>query len=322
MSTGTRRVILLSEEGRLPNQPALEALAEEHGREVVYFDAAHVPDRDTLDRVEVFVPPLPHRFGDATRAVLRSTPSLSLVQLLSAGVDHVNGLIEEGVVLCNAAGVRDSGVAELALGLILMQQRDLGWHAHRTGEGAWERDHLSPGLNGRRLLLVGYGGIGQQFERVVSGFDAECTVVARTARAAVRGGRPVHGVNELPELVPDADVVVLMLPLTPDTAGLFNAEMLSLMKTGSLLVNVARGAIVDTDALAAETSSGRLRAALDVIDPEPLPHKHPLRQMPGVVVTPHVGGNTAYGRRLEGVLLESQLRRLFESRELANVVTA
>jgi phosphoglycerate dehydrogenase-like enzyme len=129
-------------------------------------------------------------------------------------------------------------------------------------------------------------------------------------------------VSELPELVPHADVVVLMLPLTPDTAGLFDAEMLSLMKTGSLLVNVARGAIVDTDALAAETSSGRLRAALDVIDPEPLPPEHPLRNMPGVVVTAHVGGNTAYGRRLEGVLLESQLRRLFESRELDNVVTA
>jgi phosphoglycerate dehydrogenase-like enzyme len=321
LQTDSRRVILLSEEGRLPNQPALEALSKRYNRDVLYFDAERVPEKIDLDRVEVFVPPLPHRFGPSTRAVLRSTPSLHVVQLLSAGVDHVHGLIREGVVLCTAAGVRDGGVAELALGLILMQQRDLSWHARRTGEGAWERDHLSPGLHGRRLLLVGYGGIGQRFERAIAGFDVECAVVARTARPAVHGGLPVHGIGELDELLPEADIVVLMLPLTPDTVGLFDAKMLSLMKTGSLLVNVARGAIVDTDALTAETESGRLRAALDVIDPEPLPPEHRLRHTPGVIITPHVSGNTAYGRRLEGMLVESQLRRLFTSRALANMVT-
>jgi len=304
----------------LPGLERIEARARAANWEVHYFDAVHEPDGTVLSRTRFFVPPLPHRFGEVTRGLFGKLPALELVQLLSAGVDHVTALMPPGAALCNAAGVRDRAVAELALGLILMQRRDLAWHTERTAAGAWERDVISPGLNGGRVLIVGYGRIGAELRRHLVPFDVDVQGVATSARVEA-DGTVVHAFSDLSELVCSADVVVLTLPLTTTTRGLFDAQLLARMKDGALLVNVARGPIVDTDALCAEAESGRLRVALDVTDPEPLPSDHPLRTAPGVLITSHIGGNSEYGDALETRLVESQLTRYLAGEPLRNVIT-
>jgi len=314
-----RPVILLSEPGRLPGDDDVVALAQRHGRVVERFDAVHMPSEDVLDRVEFLVPPLPHRFGPVTRDVLERTPALRTIQLLSAGTDHMAGLVRPGITLCSAAGVRDPGVAELALGLVLAAQRDLPMHADRMAHGAWERDHLSPGLHGKRVLIVGHGRIALEIGRHLAPFDIACTRVARTARDDQTGH--VHAVSELDGLLPAADVLILILPLTSESRGLIDAAMLAQLPDGALVVNVGRGAVVETAALLSEVRAGRLRAALDVVDPEPLPEDHPLRDQPGAIVTPHVGGNTPYGRVREADLLQQQLERHLTGRPLENVVS-
>ncbi|HEY0247869.1 MAG TPA: NAD(P)-dependent oxidoreductase [Gryllotalpicola sp.] len=314
-------VALISEADRLPGRERIEARAAAAGWELCYFDAETEPAPGVLARTRFFVPPLPHRFGATTRELFGKLPALELVQLLSAGIDHVTALLPAGVALCNAAGVRDRGVAELALGLILMQRRDLGWHTARTAAGGWERDAISPGLNGGRVLIVGYGRIGAELRRHLAPFDVEVEGVATAARVA-HDGTVVHPLERLPELVGAADVVVLTLPLTAQTRGLVDAGLLARMKEGSLLVNVARGPIVDTGSLLAATASGRIRAALDVTDPEPLPPDHPLRTVPDVLITSHIGGNSYYGDALETELVEAQFARYLVGEPLRNLVVA
>jgi phosphoglycerate dehydrogenase-like enzyme len=313
-----RPVVLVSEPGRLPDEARLIELARQHGRDVEWFDAVHVPSQQVLDRVEFLVPPLPHRFGQPIRDVIRRSASLRVIQLLSAGSDHLDGLVPPNVGLYSAAGVRDSSVAELTLGLVLAAQRDLPAHALAMAADRWDRDRLSPGLLGLRVLLVGNGRIAREFERFLAPFGSAVTRVARTARDAPSGF--VHAVAELPDLLPHADIVVLILPLTEHSRGLMDDRMLALLPDGALVVNVARGAIVDTAALTAEVRSGRLRAALDVVDPEPMPADHPLRTMPGAIVTPHIGGNTPFGRAREAELLYRQLQRHLGGHPLENAV--
>ena len=142
--------------------------------------------------------------------------------------------------------------------------------------------------------------------------------VARTARDTPQGR--VHGVDELPALVPDADVVVLTVPLDETTHHLVDAALLARMADGALLVNVARGKVVDTDALLAELRTGRLRAALDVTDPEPLPPDHPLWHAPNVLVTAHQGGNTDATFPRVAALVRRQLETLLAGGEPVNVV--
>ena len=143
-------------------------------------------------------------------------------------------------------------------------------------------------LTGKRVLLVGYGAIGQEIERMLAPFNVELTRVARSARTEPK----VHAVSELDALLPQAEVVVLILPSTAETQGLIGRRQLALMQQGTLLVNAARGPIVDTDALVEALNSGRIRAALDVTDPEPLPDGHPLWSCPNLLLTPHVAGSS------------------------------
>ncbi|MGQ4426402.1 NAD(P)-dependent oxidoreductase, partial [Streptomyces violaceoruber] len=184
--------------------------------------------------------------------------------------------------------------------------------------GAW-RPEVFPSLYGRSVLVVGYGAVGSALEELLVPFGCAVTRVAGADRDGPRG--PVRSAAHLPRLVSDADVVVLSTPLTPQTRQLFDAGMLARMKDGALLVNVARGAVVDTDALLKETHEGRLRAALDVTDPEPLPPGHPLRETPGVLITPHVGAFTSsLWPRLEQ-LIRHQLSRFAAGEELENIVS-
>ncbi|CAG6391748.1 D-3-phosphoglycerate dehydrogenase [Actinacidiphila cocklensis] len=252
--------------------------------------------------------PLPHMTG------------VRAIQTLSAGVDHIAPHLHHfapGVRLCNARGVHEASTAELTLTLILASLRGIPRFVRGQDTEKWYSGFY-PALADRRVLIVGYGSIGAAVEDRLAAFECEVDRVARTAREVPRG--PVHGLADLPRLLPAADVVVLTTPLTDRTRGLAGPEFLAAMKDGALLVNVARGAVVDTKALLVETESGRLTAALDVTDPEPLPPGHPLWHAPGVLISPHVGGSTSAFLPRAKRLIRSQLVRFARGEELANVV--
>ncbi|MCF3964346.1 2-hydroxyacid dehydrogenase [Streptomyces fuscigenes] len=247
--------------------------------------------------------------------------SLRVVQTLSAGVDNVvPGLaaVPAGVRLCNAKGVHEASTAELALALTLASLRDIPGFVRAQERGEW-LSGFYPALADRSVLIVGYGSIGSAIEDRLAAFECARVVrVARSARDTERGA--IHALSDLPALLPDADVVILSTPLTDGTRGLVGADFLSRMKDGALLVNVARGAVVDTDALLQEVAGGRLTAALDVTDPEPLPAAHPLWRTPGVLVSPHVGGSTSAFEPRAKRLLSTQLTRFAGGEALQNVV--
>lgn len=245
--------------------------------------------------------------------VVAQLPALEVVQTLTAGVDHVLPHLPPGVTLCNARGVHDASTAELVVGLIVAALRGIPDFVRAQDEGRWAAARYRS-LADRRVLLVGYGSVGQAVARRLAGFEVDLVPVASTARDGVAGAA------ELPELLPGADVVILTVPLDDATRGMVDAAFLARMPDGALLVNAARGPVVVTDDLLAELQSGRLRAALDVTDPEPLPPDHPLWTAPGVLISPHVGGNTSAFLPRAYRLLESQLGRFASGLPLDNVV--
>lgn len=241
---------------------------------------------------------------------------LEVLQLGSAGFEHVLPARRPGLQICNAAGVHDVATAETAVLLALALLRDLpGFQASQAAH-QWNW-HRTPGLAGKSVLIFGYGRIGAAIEERLAGFGP--SRIVRVARRP-RTDPVVHPTSELAELLPQADVVILQCPSTPETDGLFDAGMLARMKDGAVLVNTARGSVVDTDALVAELVAGRLSAGLDVVTPEPLPAGHPLWDAPNVVILPHVGSTTdiEFVRYFE--LLKDQLRRYADGEPLDNVV--
>ncbi|MET8171027.1 2-hydroxyacid dehydrogenase [Streptomyces clavifer] len=252
---------------------------------------------------------------------LKAMSAVQVVQTLSAGIDHVEpglGLLPAGVRLCNAKGVHEASTAELALALVLASLRGLPGFMQGQGREEW-RSGFYPALADKSVLIVGYGSIGAAIEDRLEPF--ECARVVRVARSARATGRgPVHALEDLPALLPSADVVILSTPLNPSTQGLVDAGFLAAMRDGALLVNVARGPVVDTAALLSELESGRLRAALDVTDPEPLPAGHPLWHAPHVLITPHVGGSTSAFLPRAKRLLAGQLTRFAAGQPVDNLV--
>jgi phosphoglycerate dehydrogenase-like enzyme len=284
------------------------------GVEAAYYDGVAPPPAGLAD-VEVYV--LPYDRGPEPPKLIKELPSLRVVQSLSAGVETLVPLLPEGVRLANGRGLHDLSVAEHALALIHAAQRDLPrWFAQQA-RGEWTREHTRS-LADSRVLLVGYGSIGQAIERQLLAAEAVVTRVASRARP----DEGVHGVDELPGLLPGADIVVLILPDTPATRGLFDAKALAALPDDALVVNVGRGTAIDTDALLTETRTGRLRAGLDVVDPEPLPADHPLWTAPGVVITPHIAGGSASFYPRAKKLAAEQLRRYVRGEELLNLVEA
>ena len=269
--------------------------------------------------VEFYVPPLVQDIGVISRPLARMT-RLKAVQALSSGTDELReklALLPGHVTLCSARGVHARSTAELALTLILASQRGLPHFIRAQDAGAWA-PKVFPSLYGQSVLIVGYGAIGSALEDLLRPFGCVVTRVARGDRDSPHG--PVRSASHLPRLVGEADVVVLATPLTSATRHLFDADMLARMKEQALLVNVSRGAVVDTSALQAETSRGRLRAALDVTDPAPLPTGHPLWVGKGTLITPHVGAFTpSLWARLEE-LIRRQLKRHAAGEELENIV--
>ncbi|HET6500975.1 MAG TPA: 2-hydroxyacid dehydrogenase [Amycolatopsis sp.] len=274
-----------------------------------YYDGSGEPP-DVRD-IEFYV--LPYDSGPEPPKLIAKMPSLRAVQALSAGYDNLLPLIREGVRLANGRGLHDLSVAEHTLALILAAQRELPRWFDRQRTRTWDHAHTRS-LADARVLLVGYGSIGQAIERYLRAGEADVVPVASTARAGVRG------VAELPDLLPSADIVVLVVPDTPETRGLLGPAELSLLPDDALVVNVGRGTAIDTDALTAEVTSGRLRAALDVFDPEPLPSDHPLWTAPGAIITPHVAGGSASFYPRAKKLVEEQLIRFVSGRPLANLV--
>ncbi|MEV7096361.1 2-hydroxyacid dehydrogenase [Amycolatopsis sp. NPDC051045] len=282
------------------------------GVEAAYYDGVDAPPADLGD-VEFYV--LPYDRGPEPPKLIAELPSLRVVQSLSAGVETLVPLLPAGVRLANGRGLHDLSVAEHALALIHSAQRDLPrWFAQQT-RGEWAREHTRS-LADSRVLLVGYGSIGQAIERQLVAAEAVVTRVASRSRPDDR----VHGVAELPALLPEADIVVLVLPDTPATRGLIGPDELAALPDDALVVNVGRGTAIDTDALLAETRAGRLRAGLDVVEPEPLPADHPLWTVPGVVITPHIAGGSASFYPRAKKLAAEQLRRYVKDEELLNLV--
>jgi phosphoglycerate dehydrogenase-like enzyme len=261
---------------------------------------------------QVWVPRGGGRIPDGLFAAL---PHLRLVQLLSAGAEQFVGRLPEGVVLCNARGAHTPSTAEWAVTATLAAQRGIPGFVREQDAGRWSPS-TQRSVVGAGVLVVGAGDIGRRIGRMLEGFDVDLTYVARTARDGVRS------TDELPRLLPDADVVVLVVPVTPQTRGMVDAAFLAAMKDGALLVNAARGVVVDTDALLAELTAGRLRAALDVTDPEPLPAGHPLWSAPGLLLTPHVAGAVPDTNERAAAAVVDQLRRVLAGEPLQDVVDA
>ena len=264
--------------------------------------------------IDIVVPPY---MGATPLLANLAGTSTRLVQSQSIGYDGVADVLPAGHTFANAASVHETSTAELALGLILASQRGIADFIRAADAGRWAPARYES-LADRTVLILGYGGVGLAIEARLAAFEVNVVRVASAARNTPAGH--VHGIEELSGLLPMADIVVVTVPLNEHTQGMVNDAFLSAMPDGALLVNVARGPVADTDALVAHASSGRLRLALDVTEPEPLPAGHPLFGLPNVIITPHVGGaSTAMMPRM-GRLLADQIERMLRGDEPRNVV--
>lgn len=290
----------------------LGALPE--GVELEVWDLQSAPPREKIDLV---VAPY---LSDSS--VLRTLERLDigLVQGQSIGYDGVAGQLPEGLRYANAASVHEASTAEIALALTLAAQRQLPRFVLAQHSSEWS-PVFAESLADRRVLLVGFGGVGEAIALRLEPFEIDLTVVARTARPVwhERLGRvQVHAIDDLPALLPDAEIVILALPGGDDTHHLFDEALLSRMADDALLVNVGRGTLIDSDALARQ--HGRIRAALDVVDPEPLPAEHALWKTAGVLISPHIGGaSTAMNPRIAR-LVRRQIDRMLNGETPLNLV--
>ena len=255
---------------------------------------------------------LPEWGGDAER--LEALPDVRVVQVLSAGVDWVEGHVREGVTLCNAGDTRSPAVAQWVVAAILADL--IGFRRAEAQRAARNWEHWRPGeLAGKRVVIVGYGSIGRALERRLEPFGVRVGRVARSARPGI------EPVERLADAVEGADAVVVLAPLSEATRGLVGERVIARMKPGALLVNAGRGPVVDTDALVAAVQAGRIRAALDVTDPEPLPEDHVLWTLDEVFIAPHNSGDSPEAERAAEALARAQMLRYRAGLPLHHVVS-
>jgi phosphoglycerate dehydrogenase-like enzyme len=294
----------------VPDQAGQDAIGELPDGVLLHTFARDREPPEAIGDAEFFVP----KSGDpAIGPLLARMPALRVIQTLSAGVDWVAPSVPSGVTLCDAGGARDVNVAEWVLAVILAATKTLPELRDRQREHVWDW-RKSAELQGSTVMILGYGSIGAAVEARLAPFQVELIRVARRAREGV------HAVSELPSLIGRADTVIVLLPLTDETRRLLDGELLSRIRPGGLLVNAARGPILDTDALLELLQAGRLRAALDVTDPEPLPSDHPLWDAPGALITPHFAGDTYGADARAFALVGEQVRRYVHGEALVNLV--
>lgn len=279
----------------VPYEEGLAALADVDGVVVDQYDPeGELPE--LAGTAQVLVPPF-LAMGEVV-AIAARLPGLRLVQLLTAGAESWVGRLPDGVALSDCRGAHGGATAEWVVSVLLATYRHLPRFVRAQDQSRWDHPQTEE-LAGKRVLIVGAGDVAENTVRRLVPFDVTTTLVGRRARDGV------HGVDEVPDLLPSHDACVVIVPLTDDTRGLVDARFLAAMPDGAVLVNGARGPVVDTAALTAELVSGRLRAAVDVTDPEPLPADHPLWGAPGLLLTPHVAGSVPLGmERAFGVAAE------------------
>lgn len=290
------------------------------------------PVAGTLD-VDFWILPFARRDAAETFSHLRG---VKVVQSMMAGVDWITPWLPEDVILCDGRGIHDISASEWVLATVLASLKRLPFYRDTQMRGEWKGQAsvkdgflkeggaevgqyrvLGEDLSGKTVLIVGYGSIGEAIELRLAPFGVNILRIARTARK----GPEVHSTADLRRLLPQADIVVLIVPLTEETRGMIGAEEIALMQYGALLVNAARGPVVVTDALVNALTQNKIRAALDVTDPEPLPPDHPLWHAPNCLITPHVGGSTPEFIYRAFRFGAEQVRRFIAHEGLQNVVT-
>jgi len=293
-----------------------------------------LPDEPSaITPIDVWIP------DPYTPKALKVWPHLTGVKLvlsMMAGTEWIRPTVGPDVLICSGRGAHSPSTAEWTLTAILTMLKHVPFYVEVQQQGIWKRRFEMPAryatlsgdqrplyppvlqeeLTGKRVLLIGHGSIGQQIERLLAPFDVELTRVARTARTEPR----VHAISELDTLLPHAEIVILILPLTPESKHLISTRQLERMPQGALLINAARGGVVDTDALVTALHSGRIRAAVDVTDPEPLPENHPLWSAPNLFITPHVAGSTPQFSKRALQVAAAELRRYMAGEPLQNLV--
>ena len=275
--------------------------------------ATNPAETSDLSEVTFYVPT--YMGGRPALELTKKLPNLKILQVPNAGYDDALEFLRPGITLCNGRGIHDDSTAELAVGLTIASLRGFATFVRDQDKGEWINKNYDS-INDRKIGIVGFGSIGSTIARMLSGFSVEIVAFTQSGRDNT------IAIADLDKHLPTLDVVILILPLTKESKHLFDARRLALMKDGALLVNVARGPIVDTDALVKELNSGRLKAGLDVTDPEPLPKGHPLWSAKGVLISPHVGGNSSAFEKRARRLIESQLDLLAQGKPLNNVIVA
>ncbi|CAB4901043.1 unannotated protein [freshwater metagenome] len=251
--------------------------------------------------------------GRPALEMTQKMPNLKILQVPNAGYDDALEFVRPGITLCNGKSIHDDSTAELAVGLTIASLRGFADFVRNQDKSEWVHTR-NKSINDRKIGIVGFGSIGSTIAKMLAGFAVEIVAFTQSGRDNT------IAIADLDKHLPTLDVVILILPLTPESKHLFNAKRFALMKDGALLVNVARGPIVETDALVKELNSGRITAALDVTDPEPLPKDHPLWLAKGVLISPHVGGNTTAFEKRAKRLIESQLQLLASGERLNNII--
>jgi|UniRef100_UPI004049E8CA phosphoglycerate dehydrogenase-like enzyme len=275
--------------------------------------ATNPAETSDLSEVTFYVPT--YMGGRPALELTKKMPNLKILQVPNAGYDDALEFLRPGITLCNGRGIHDDSTAELAVGLTIASLRGFATFVRDQDKGEWVNKNYDS-INDRKIGIVGFGSIGSTIARMLSGFSVEIVAFTQSGRDNT------IAITDLDKHLPSLDVVILILPLTKESKHLFDARRLALMKDGALLVNVARGPIVDTDALVKELNSGRITAGLDVTDPEPLPKGHPLWSAKGVLISPHVGGNSSAFEKRARRLIESQLDLLAQGKPLNNVIVA